>query len=196
MSARIVMLGMPGAGKGTQSVLLAERLGVPTISTGNIFRHNVAEKTALGQKVESFLSSGQLVPDELTDELVRDRLAQPDAADGFVLDGYPRNVHQASALETMLPEGVTNIDIVVELEVDEDVVVQRMLDRAVIEGRSDDTEDVIRARIDVYHEETKPLTVFYEDRGLLCQVDGVGEVSEVTQRMLDQIREHSGHREW
>jgi adenylate kinase len=195
MSARIVMLGMPGAGKGTQSVLLAERLGVPAISTGDIFRRNVAEKTALGQKVESFLSSGQLVPDELTDELVRDRLAQPDALGGFVLDGYPRNVNQANALETMLPEGVVNIDIVIELEVNEDIVVQRMLDRAVIEGRPDDTEDVIRTRIEVYHEETKPLTVFYDDRGLLCRVDGIGTVEEVTQRMLDQVREHSDH-EW
>lgn len=187
MSVRLVLFGPPGAGKGTQAARLSERLGVPAISTGDIFRANIAGKTDLGRKVVAYTSRGALVPDELTDALVRDRLSQPDAADGFLLDGYPRNVAQVAALEAMLCDAGTRLDAVIEITAAADVVVDRLLKRATIERRADDTEDVIRHRLAVYAEQTAPIARVYADRGLLVRVDGIGEVGEVTERLLAAI---------
>ncbi|MBO9570390.1 MULTISPECIES: adenylate kinase [Cellulomonas] len=184
MSARLVLLGPPGAGKGTQAVRLAERLGVPAISTGDIFRSNIKNGTELGRRVQDITASGALVPDELTNELVRDRLAQSDAVDGFLLDGYPRNVAQVAALDEMLAAAGQQLDLAVELTVDPQVVVERLTRRAEIEGRADDTEDVIRHRLDVYAEQTAPISQVYAARGVLAQVDGLGEVDEVTERLV------------
>ncbi|WP_136519187.1 adenylate kinase [Cellulomonas telluris] len=188
MSARIVLLGPPGAGKGTQAARLAESLGVPAISTGDIFRANIKNGTELGRKVQEITATGALVPDELTNELVRDRLAQDDAVDGFLLDGYPRNVAQVAALDEMLAATGTAVEAAVELTVDPQVVVDRLTKRATIEGRVDDTEDVIRHRLDVYAEQTAPISQVYGARGLLVQVDGLGDVDEVTQRLLDALQ--------
>lgn len=188
MTARLVLLGPPGAGKGTQAARLAEQLGVPAISTGDIFRANITNGTELGRQVQDITASGALVPDELTNELVRDRLAQADAVDGFLLDGYPRNVAQVAALDEILAAAGVAIDTAVELTVDPQVVVDRLTRRASIEGRADDTEDVIRHRLDVYAEQTAPISQVYAARGLLVQVDGLGEVDEVTQRLLDALQ--------
>lgn len=187
MSVRLVLFGPPGAGKGTQAARLSERLGVPAISTGDIFRANIAGGTALGRQVVQYTSRGALVPDALTDDLVRDRLAQPDAADGFLLDGYPRNVAQVRALDATLAAAGTSLDAVVEITADADAVVDRLLKRATIEGRADDTEDVIRHRLDVYTEQTAPIAAIYAERGLLVRVDGVGDLDAVTERLLHAI---------
>ncbi|MCC2335953.1 adenylate kinase [Cellulomonas wangsupingiae] len=184
MSARLVLLGPPGAGKGTQAVRLADRLGVPAISTGDIFRSNIKNGTELGRRVQDITASGSLVPDELTNELVRDRLAQADAVDGFLLDGYPRNVAQVAALDEILAAAGHALDIALELTVDAQVVVERLTRRAQIEGRADDTEDVVRHRLDVYAEQTAPISQVYAARGLLVQVDGLGAVDDVTARLL------------
>lgn len=184
MSARLVLLGPPGAGKGTQAVRLAEQLGVPAISTGDIFRANIKGGTELGRRVQDITASGALVPDELTNELVRDRLAQADAVDGFLLDGYPRNVAQVLALDEILAAAGLELDRAVELTVDTQAVVERLTKRAQIEGRADDTEDVIRHRLGVYAEQTAPISQVYAARDLLVQVDGMGEVDEVTARLV------------
>ncbi|TQL03386.1 adenylate kinase [Cellulomonas sp. SLBN-39] len=184
MSARLVLLGPPGAGKGTQAVRISERLGVPAISTGDIFRANITNGTELGRKVQDITASGALVPDDLTNALVRDRLTQADAVDGFLLDGYPRNVAQVAALDEMLSAAGLSLGAAVELTVDPQVVVDRLTRRAQIEGRADDTEDVIRHRLDVYAEQTAPISQVYAARGLLVQVDGLGDVDEVTGRLL------------
>lgn len=187
MSARLILLGAPGAGKGTQAVRLAERLGVPAISTGDIFRANIKGGTELGKLAQEYSSRGELVPDEVTDSMVRDRLAEPDAAQGFLLDGYPRNAAQVAALDATLTEAGAALDVALELTVDPEVVVPRLLKRAEIEGREDDTEPVIRRRLDVYAEETAPISGLYAARGLLLQVDGLGEVDQVTERLLAAI---------
>ena len=187
MSSRLVLLGPPGAGKGTQAARLAERLGVPAISTGDIFRSNIKNGTELGKRVQDITASGALVPDELTNELVRDRLAQADAVEGFLLDGYPRNVAQVAALDEMLAAAGHEVDLAIELTVDPQVVVDRLTKRAQIEGRADDTEDVIRHRLGVYAEQTAPISQVYAARGLLVQVDGLGDVDDVTARLLDAL---------
>ena len=187
MSARLVLLGPPGAGKGTQAARLAERIGAPAISTGDIFRANISAGTELGRQVQEFTSSGALVPDELTDALVSDRLLKEDVREGFLLDGYPRNVAQVAALEAMLAEAGVALDAVVELTADTDVVVERLLKRAEIEGRVDDTEPVIRHRLEVYREQTAPVVEVYADRHVLVSVDGLGEVEDVTDRMLTAL---------
>lgn len=187
MSVRLVLFGPPGAGKGTQAARICEQLGVPAISTGDIFRSNIKGGTELGRRVVEYTSVGALVPDELTDELVRDRLAEADARDGFLLDGYPRNLAQVSALDAILKETGRTLDVVVEITADADVVVERLLKRAQIEGRADDTEDVIRHRLDVYAEQTAPLSDVYADRGLLVRVDGLGQIDEVTARLLAAV---------
>jgi len=184
LSARLVLLGPPGAGKGTQAARLADELGVPAISTGDIFRSNIKNGTELGRQVQDITAAGRLVPDELTNELVRDRLAQADAVDGFLLDGYPRNVAQVAALDEILATAGRRIDLAVELVVDPQVVVERLTRRAQIEGRADDTEDVIRHRLDVYAEQTAPISRVYAARGVLVQVDGLGDVDDVTARLL------------
>ncbi|GEL96288.1 adenylate kinase [Cellulomonas composti] len=187
MTARLVLLGPPGAGKGTQAARLADRLAIPAISTGDIFRANIKGGTELGRRAQEFSSRGALVPDEITNAMVRDRLAADDTANGFLLDGYPRNVAQVAELEAILADAGKSLDLAVEITADPHVVTERLLKRAQIEGREDDTEDVIRHRLDVYAEQTAPISKVYADRGLLAQVDGLGEVDEVTERLLAAI---------
>ena len=184
---RILLMGPPGAGKGTQAVVLAERLGVPHISTGDIFRANVAGGTPLGVEAKRYMDAGEYVPDSVTNNMVRDRLTHDDARNGFLLDGYPRTLAQVGELDSMLADEGTALDRVVELTADTDEVVARLLNRALEQGRADDTEDVIRRRLEVYGEQTAPLTAVYADRGLLTQVDGMGAVDEVTGRILDEL---------
>ncbi|GAA0297583.1 adenylate kinase [Kineococcus aurantiacus] len=181
---RLVLLGPPGAGKGTQAALLAARLQVPAISTGDIFRANVAGRTELGLTVERYLDAGEYVPDSVTNAMVRDRLAQPDAADGFILDGYPRTTEQVRELDGMLAEAGAQLEHVLEITADTDELVRRLVARGRAQGRSDDTEDVIRNRQRVYAEQTAPLVQVYAERGLLRSVDGLGEVAEVTARLV------------
>jgi adenylate kinase len=181
--SRLIIFGAPGAGKGTQATRIAEALGIPAISTGDIFRYNIKNETALGLQVKEILASGAYVPDEVTNAIVRDRLGQPDAVGGFLLDGYPRTKAQVVELDDMLTAQGTSLDAVLELTVDTDEVVQRLLKRAQVDGRADDTEDVIRHRLTVYDEETAPLAALYRERGLLHQVDGMGEMDEVAERI-------------
>jgi adenylate kinase len=187
LSTRLVLLGPPGAGKGTQAERIAERLGIPAISTGDIFRANIKGGTPLGKTVQEYTSRGALVPDSVTNEMVRDRLAQDDVVDGFLLDGYPRNVAQVGELDAILAEAGLTLDLAIEITADPDVVVARLLKRAEIEGREDDTEDVVRHRLDVYVQETAPIAHVYADRGLLARVDGIGDVDAVTERLVAAI---------
>ncbi|MCH8613761.1 adenylate kinase [Arsenicicoccus dermatophilus] len=185
---QLIIMGPPGAGKGTQAAKIADELGVPAISTGDIFRANIKNETELGLKVKEITAAGQYVPDEITNAIVADRLAQPDCEPGFLLDGYPRTVGQVEALDGMLAEAGRSIDAVLVLTVDTDAVVQRLLKRAEIEGRADDTEDVIRERMAVYARETAPLVDVYRSRGLLREIDGMGAVDEVTTRLLTTVK--------
>ena len=180
---RLIILGPPGAGKGTQASRIAEHYGIPAVSTGDIFRANIRNETDLGRQVKEILASGGYVSDEVTNAIVEDRLAQDDCARGFLLDGYPRTLAQVEALDGMLAAHGCALDHVLELVVDDDVVVGRLLGRAEIEGRSDDTEEVIRERMAIYHRETRPLSETYRERGLLVEVDGDGSVDEVTERI-------------
>lgn len=184
---RIILIGPPGAGKGTQAARLQESLGIPAISTGDIFRANVKGETELGKTAKRYMDAGEYVPDEVTNNMVADRLGQADAAEGFLLDGYPRTAAQVEELDKMLAAAGHKLDHVVELTADTDEVVGRLLARAQIQGRSDDTEDVIRHRLDVYAAETAPLTDTYAARGLLAKVDGLGEIEDVTARVLKAI---------
>ncbi|KQR16960.1 adenylate kinase [Cellulomonas sp. Leaf334] len=192
MSTRLVLLGPPGAGKGTQAARLAERFGVPAISTGDIFRANIKGGTPLGRTVQEYTSRGALVPDSVTNDMVRDRLAQDDVTEGFLLDGYPRNVAQVGELDVILADAGLTLDLAVEITADPDVVAERLLKRAEIEGRDDDTEDVIRHRLDIYSQETAPIARVYGERGLLVQVDGIGDVDAVTERLVAAIGATSG----
>lgn len=182
---RLVLVGPPGAGKGTQAVALSEQLGVPHISTGDLFRAHVGQQTPLGQETKRYLDSGELVPDSVTNEMVRERLAEPDAAAGFLLDGFPRNTKQAEVLGQILSESGLALDAVIQLDVKEDVVVARLMSR----GRTDDTEDVIRRRQQIYASETAPLLEYYAD--VLITVDGVGEVEEISARVLKALRDRT-----
>ncbi|WP_228524503.1 adenylate kinase [Actinomyces haliotis] len=184
MSARMVLLGPPGAGKGTQAARISERLGVPAISTGDIFRANVAGETELGKQAKQYMDRGEYVPDSVTNAMVKDRIAQDDAADGFLLDGYPRTEAQVHELDAMLAEVGLALDVVLEITADNEVVVDRLLKRASEQNRADDTEPVIRRRLEVYAEQTAPLAALYEAKGLLVRVDGIGEVDEVTERIM------------
>jgi adenylate kinase len=184
---RLLLMGPPGAGKGTQAAVLAEQLGVPHISTGDMFRDNLARNTPLGIEARSFMDRGDYVPDSVTNAMVRDRLAQDDAARGFLLDGYPRTPDQVTELDSVLAQNATVLDRVVELVADVDEVVVRLLKRAQEQGRADDTEDVIRRRLEVYAQETAPLLEIYRERGIHVQVDGIGDVHDVTGRVLDAL---------
>lgn len=190
--ARLVLVGPPGAGKGTQAVRIAEHLGVPAISTGDIFRANIKGGTELGRTAQEYTARGALVPDEVTNAMVRDRLAQADAAEGFVLDGYPRNVAQVAELDAILADAGRAVDTVLEITANTDVVVERLLKRAEIEGRADDTEPVVRHRLEVHAEQTAPISDVYAARGLLVRVDGIGEVDEVTERLLAALESRVG----
>jgi adenylate kinase len=178
---RLVLVGPPGAGKGTQAVRLAERLEVPHISTGDLFRANLSANTPLGLAAKRFMDAGELVSDEVTVGMVRERLTEDDAAKGFILDGFPRTVAQADALGEMLHAAADDLDAVVALEVPEDVLVERLLGR----GRTDDTEAVIRRRQEIYRDETAPLLEHYGD--LLVTVDAVGEIEQITERVVDAL---------
>ena len=184
MSARMVLLGPPGAGKGTQAARIGRRLGIPAISTGDIFRAHVAGSTELGRRARAYMDRGEYVPDSVTNAMVADRLTEDDAASGFLLDGYPRTAAQVDALDDMLSERGEALDVVVEITADADAVVERLLGRAAEQGRADDTEPVIRRRLEVYAEATAPLAAIYEDRGLLLRVDGMGGIDEVTDRIM------------
>jgi adenylate kinase len=189
----LVVMGPPGAGKGTQAKVLADRLGVPNISTGDIFRANVAGGTELGREAQRYLDAGEYVPDEVTNAMVRERLAAGDARSGFLLDGYPRTLDQMAVLDGLLAEHGGRLDAVVVLEVDTEELVQRLLHRAELEHRTDDTEEVIRRRLQVYAEQTLPVIEVYDERGLVISADGAGELPDVTQRIL-QVAEALLHR--
>jgi adenylate kinase len=176
---RVVLLGPPGAGKGTQALKLSEKLGIPQISTGDLFRKNISEGTPLGVEAKRYLDAGDLVPSELTNKLVEDRIEQPDAADGFILDGYPRSVEQARAFDEMLKNHNTKLDAVLEFAVSEAELFERLKSR----GRADDTEEVIHNRMQVYRDETSPLLEYYSHNNLQT-VDAVGSLDEVFARAL------------
>jgi adenylate kinase len=184
---RLILMGPPGAGKGTQARIVADHFGIPAISTGDIFRANVAENTELGVEAKRFMDAGEYVPDEVTNLMVRNRIDEQDAEKGFLLDGYPRTLAQVDELDGMIRHTGHRLDGVVVLTVDPAELVARLTARAESEGRADDTEDVIRRRQEVYTEQTEPLIEVYRKRGLLCEVDGLGEVEEVTQRILDAL---------
>ncbi len=186
---RLIIMGPPGAGKGTQAGVIADRYGIPAISTGDIFRANVSQGTPLGVEAKRYMDAGDYVPDEVTNAMVRDRLEEPDCEPGFLLDGYPRTTAQVGELDQML-QGRPGLDAVLVLTVDPEELVQRLLQRAQTEGRADDTEEVIRRRQEVFAEQTAPLVETYEKRGLLVEVDGMGDVDDVTERVaaaLDQV---------
>ncbi len=184
---RLLLIGTPGAGKGTQAQRLSETFGIPAISTGDIFRHNVKNETELGKQAKAYMDRGEYVPDSLTNDLVRDRLSQADATDGFLLDGYPRTADQVAELDDILAKKSQHLDAVVMLAADVDEVVRRLLNRAIEQGRADDTEEVIRHRLDVYEEQTAPLISVYAARDLVITVDGLGEVADVTSRIVDAL---------
>ena len=187
MSARMVLLGPPGAGKGTQAARIAERLGIPAISTGDIFRANVAGATELGTQAKAYMDKGEYVPDSITNAMVADRIAQADCENGFLLDGYPRTTAQVGELDSMLKASGLALDVVVEITADAEAVVARLLKRAGEQGRADDTEPVIRRRLEVYAESTAPLADLYAERDLLVQVDGMGEIDIVTGRIMEAL---------
>jgi adenylate kinase len=184
---RVLFMGPPGAGKGTQAALVAEHFGVPQISTGDIFRANAAAGTELGLIAKRYMKAGEYVPDEVTNDMVRARLGQPDARQGFLLDGYPRTVDQVARLDEMLAELGTSLDGVIVLRVDREELIARLLERARTSGRADDTEDVIRYRQEVYAEQTAPLLSLYSERGLVVEVDGHGTVDEVAERIWNAL---------
>lgn len=184
---RLLLIGPPGAGKGTQAARLAEQYRIPAISTGDIFRSNVKNETELGKKAKAYMDAGDNVPDSLTNALIRDRLAEEDAADGFLLDGYPRTVDQVRELDEFLASHGAALDVVVELVADPDETVARLRRRAVEQGRTDDDEAVVRHRLDVYQQQTAPLIGIYEERGLLVKINGLGEILEVTERITSAL---------
>ncbi|TWG99798.1 adenylate kinase [Nocardioides sp. J9] len=180
-------MGPPGAGKGTQATAVADHFSIPAISTGDIFRANVSGGTPLGIEAKRYMDAGEYVPDEVTNNMVRSRLAEPDAEGGFLLDGYPRTLAQVTELDSMVEETGHKLDAVLVLTVDREAVVERLLKRAEIEGRADDTEDVIRRRLEVYAEETEPLIEVYSGRGLVVSVDGMGDIADVQQRIFSAL---------
>ncbi|MFJ8537571.1 adenylate kinase [Streptomyces sp. NPDC093591] len=212
---RIVLVGPPGAGKGTQAAFLAKNLSIPHISTGDLFRANISQGTELGLRAKSYMDAGQLVPDEVTIGMARDRMQQPDAAGGFLLDGFPRNVAQAEALDVMLRDGDMKIDAVLDLEVPEGEVVKRIAGRRICrndsahvfhvtynppaaEGvcdvcggelyqRDDDREDTVRRRLEVYHTQTEPIIDYYKAQGLVTTVSAMGKVADVTKRAMSAL---------
>ncbi|WP_030201538.1 adenylate kinase [Streptomyces sp. NRRL S-87] len=217
---RIVLVGPPGAGKGTQAAFLAKNLSIPHISTGDLFRANISQGTELGKKAKAYMDAGDLVPDEVTIGMAKDRMEQPDAVNGFLLDGFPRNVSQAEALDSMLQGADMKLDAVLDLEVPEDEVVKRIAGRRICrndsahvfhvsykapktEGvcdvcggelyqRPDDTEDTVRNRLDVYHTQTEPIIDYYKAQGLVVTISALGEVQDVTKRAMDALNKSEG----
>jgi adenylate kinase len=184
---RLIIMGPPGAGKGTQAKFIAEHFKIPAVSTGDIFRANVSEGTELGLEAKRYMDAGEYVPDEVTNLMVRNRIDEPDAVSGFLLDGYPRTLAQVEELDGMIQFSGHALDAVVCLTVDQDEIVARLLQRAQVEGRADDTEDVIRRRQEVYLEQTDPLIEVYRSRGIVHEIDGLGEVSDVTARIFEAL---------
>ena len=181
---RLLIVGPQGSGKGTQGVRIAQAYGIPVVSTGDVFRANIKDGTELGQRVQQIVEQGHLVPDELTSEIVRDRLAQPDAAAGFLLDGYPRNLGQVGHLDDFLASRDESLDAVIELRVPRDESITRLTLRAAQEGRSDDTDEVIANRLDIYERETAPILDVYGERGIVETIEGVGTLDEITDRIF------------
>ncbi len=184
---RIVLLGPPGSGKGTQAALLKDRLGVPHISTGDLLRAAVRDGTPLGIKAKAAMDAGELVSDELMLGLIEERMGAPDVKAGYLLDGYPRNLAQARALDELLDRLALPVDKALALTVDEEQIVHRLAKRAEQEGRSDDTEEVVRNRLAVYREQTAPVTGYYAEKQLLQEVDGMGSIEEINQRLTTAL---------
>lgn len=184
----VVLMGAPGAGKGTQAKLLQAALGLPQVATGDLFRHNLANQTELGRLAQTYMDDGRLVPDEVTVAMVRDRLAQEDCAGGAILDGFPRTLSQAEALNALLAELSGRINIVPFIHVETDVLVQRLTRRAEIEGRADDNEETIRTRMKVYEEQTRPLLDYYRAQSLLVRINGEQEVDAVNVELIAAIQ--------
>ena len=184
----VVLLGPPGAGKGTQAKKLEKALGLPQVATGDLFRHNLKNNTELGQLAKTFMDKGELVPDEVTVAMVKDRLSQPDCGRGAILDGFPRNLIQVEALENLLAEFDGEVDVAPSIQVEQDVLVARLLKRAQIEGRADDNEETIRTRMRVYDAETKPLLDYYSQKGLLVEINGEQTIEQVQEDLLEAIK--------
>ncbi len=184
---RLLIMGPPGSGKGTQAVRIADKMAIPAISTGDIFRYNVKELTELGKEAKSYIDAGNFVPDEVTNRMVADRLHQSDATVGFLLDGYPRTAGQVDALNTILEEQGESLTAVLVLEVPDEEIIERLMARAETEGRSDDTEDVIKHRLELYHKETSDLIESYVEQGIVGRVDGTGAIDDITERLLQTI---------
>lgn len=182
---RMLIMGPPGAGKGTQATVIAQKFGIAHISTGDLFRANLSAGTPLGLEAKKFMDAGEYVPDSVTNDMVRDRLTHADAANGFLLDGYPRTLAQVTELDEML--GEAKLDQVLVLTADSDAIVARLLNRAAEQSRTDDTEDVIRRRLEVYEEQTAPLIDLYSKRGILVEVDGLGTREEVADRIFTAL---------
>ena len=188
MGTYLVLMGAPGAGKGTQAKKLENKLGLPQVATGDLFRYNFKHETELGKLAKTYIDKGELVPDDVTVAMVRSRLAQPDCAQGAILDGFPRNPNQAIALEKLLAESSSAIKVVPFIHVSQDELVKRLLNRAEIEGRSDDNEETIRTRMRVYEEQTQPLLDYYQEKGLLVEVNGEQDVDQVFQELLEVVQ--------
>lgn len=186
---RLLIMGPQGVGKGTQAALLSKHYGIPAISTGDIFRYNLKNQTPLGKEAQAYIDKGELVPDELTNKIVKDRLAMDDTANGWILDGYPRNASQVEALDVMLKELGTPLDAVVALIAEHDVLMERMMKRAQLEGRSDDNPETIAKRLDVYAKETAPLLDTYRTRGLLHEFDGSGDIDQIQTTIVSELGE-------
>lgn len=185
---KMLIIGPPGSGKGTQASRISERLGIVAISTGDIFRANVKEETPLGIEAKKYIDKGDFVPDSVTNNMVRDRLKQDDVEPGFLLDGYPRTTAQVEELDSILADSEESLDVVLQLTADDEELVKRLLSRAELEGRADDNETVIRHRLDLYHEQTEAVVSRYAERGILTKVDGIGPIDEVTDRIMDALK--------
>lgn len=189
---RMLIIGPPGSGKGTQAARISDRLGIVAISTGDIFRANVKAQTPLGIEAKRYIDAGDFVPDSVTNNMVRHRLQEADAADGFLLDGYPRTTAQVDELDAILAENDQQLDVVLQLTADDEELVRRLLNRAELDGRTDDNETVIRHRLDLYHEQTETVVARYAERGILTKVDGIGAIDEVTDRVMGAIQAVTG----
>ncbi len=187
--SRFLIVGPPGVGKGTQAARISETFGIPTISTGDIFRSNIAQGTDLGKQVKAIVDAGDYVPDSLTNALIEDRLQAADAAQGFLLDGYPRTPDQVQHLDALLAASGHSLDAVIRLLADREEIVRRLRKRALEQGRADDSEEAIRHRQEVYQRETEPVVAMYRERGVLLEVDGLGEIDEVTERIFSRLAE-------